>query len=75
MIRLFIICLCRHNDFVWKLRLAVDNALSEIDLRSDLTQIIPLSNTDIPRMRRGMIGAQVGYTVDVNFDLIYTLNN
>ena len=49
---------CRHNDLPWQLRNTVDNELSKIDLRSDLTKQIRNSHTDILRLREGMLGAQ-----------------
>ena len=42
-----------------KLRFAVDNELSKIDLDSDLRDVITdLSQTDIPRLREGRVGGQ-----------------
>lgn len=44
-----------HNDVPWALRELVGNRLSEIDLRDTVALSM---HTDIPRLRRGHVGAQ-----------------
>ena len=42
-----------------KLRFAVDNELSKLDLNSDLRKVVrDMPQTDIPRLREGRVGAQ-----------------
>ena len=45
-----------HNDLPWQYLRRVNNHLSELDLASDLTQIDNPTDTDLPRLRRGMVG-------------------
>jgi len=47
-----------HNDIPWQIRRRVDNDLSQLDLKADLTLIDNPTHTDIPRLRRGMLGGQ-----------------
>ena len=47
-----------HNDLPWQCRVRFRNQLSRIDLRRDLTHLDPRLHTDIPRLRRGGVGAQ-----------------
>ena len=51
----------RHNDFPWRMKRYAKNKLASIDLESDLRLIWGKnSHTDIPRLREGHVGAQVG---------------
>ena len=55
----------RHNDLAWNIRQFIHNKLKTVNFSSDLTQVSPWgtskwSHTDIPRLVRGKIGAQVG---------------
>ncbi|MEM6455588.1 MAG: dipeptidase, partial [Acidobacteriota bacterium] len=58
-----------HNDLPWSLRSRVDNQLAEIDLTRDLRGHFenPL-HTDLPRLRRGGVGAQF-WSVYVSYRL------
>lgn len=47
-----------HNDLPWQFRERVNNHLGKIDLETDTSLLDPPMHTDIPRMRRGHIGAQ-----------------
>ncbi len=47
-----------HNDLPWQCRVRFGNQLSRIDLRRDLTHLDPRLHTDIPRLRKGGVGAQ-----------------
>ncbi|HWM90265.1 MAG TPA: dipeptidase [Thermoanaerobaculia bacterium] len=47
-----------HNDLPWELRQRVKNHLPQIDLRSDLSGLEKPMHTDIPRLKRGGMGAQ-----------------
>ncbi len=54
----------RHNDLPWNLRKFLHGELSEFDFNSDLKNTFPWSksvwsHTDLPRLRRGRVGAQV----------------
>lgn len=54
----------RHNDLPWNVRKFVHNQLGEVNLSSDLGKVDPWagsdwSHTDIPRLRAGLVGAQV----------------
>lgn len=56
--------ICRHNDLPWNVRKFVHNQLGEVNLSSDLGRVDPWarsdwSHTDIPRLRAGLVGAQV----------------
>ncbi len=46
-----------HNDVPWQYHERVKNQLSQIDLR-DTSALTPSMHTDIPRLRRGGVGAQ-----------------
>ena len=48
-----------HNDLAFFLRLAAHNQFNSIDLHEDLSKTWPKSQTDILRMRKGLMGAQV----------------
>jgi len=57
----------RHNDLPWNVRKFVHNQLGEVNLSSDLGRVDPWarsdwSHTDIPRLRAGLVGAQVNST-------------
>lgn len=54
----------RHNDLPWNVRKFLRNQINEFDLDTDLTRVEPwsiskYSHTDLPRLREGMVGAQV----------------
>ena len=45
-----------HNDLPWQYHRRVNNHLLKLDLALDLSQIENPTHTDIPRLRRGMVG-------------------
>ena len=47
-----------HNDVPWQYRRRVANHLAEIDLAADTTGLEPPMHTDLPRLRKGGVGAQ-----------------
>jgi membrane dipeptidase len=47
-----------HNDLPWQYRERVKNHLAQIDLRQDQSRLEKPLHTDIPRLRRGGLGAQ-----------------
>jgi membrane dipeptidase len=47
-----------HNDLPWEIRDSHANNLDAIDLNSDTRRLTPPMHTDIPRLRRGGVGAQ-----------------
>ncbi|MGQ0532973.1 MAG: dipeptidase [Caulobacteraceae bacterium] len=47
-----------HNDLPWAIREDHGNDLAAVNLTSDTTQLTPPLHTDIPRLRRGRLGAQ-----------------
>jgi membrane dipeptidase len=47
-----------HNDLPWEIRDSHGNNLEAVDLNSDTRQLTPPLHTDIPRLRRGGVGAQ-----------------
>jgi membrane dipeptidase len=47
-----------HNDVPWELRDRVKNHLAQLDLRSDTNSLEKRMHTDIPRLRKGGLGAQ-----------------
>lgn len=47
-----------HNDLPWELRERTGGSVDEIDIREDQSALEPPLHTDIPRLRRGGIGAQ-----------------
>lgn len=47
-----------HNDLPWQLRERFHDQLAKLDLRRDATGLRPPLHTDIPRLRRGMVGGQ-----------------
>ena len=54
----------RHNDLAWRYRYyAKNNVYGQYDLRTNLTEVWKdqdnPSHTDIPRMRKGKVEAQV----------------
>lgn len=54
----------RHNDLPWNIRKFLRNQINDFELDTDLTQVEPwskskYSHTDLPRLRQGMVGAQV----------------
>ena len=46
-----------HNDMVYELSLV--DSLSEVDLNEEYPWKDHPSNTDIPRLKKGLVGAQV----------------
>jgi membrane dipeptidase len=47
-----------HNDLPWQLRERFHDQLGKLDLRRDASDLQPPLATDIPRLRRGGVGAQ-----------------
>jgi len=47
-----------HNDLPWQFRQRVNNHLGKIDLDADTSTLEPPLHTDIPRLRKGHVGAQ-----------------
>lgn len=48
-----------HNDLPWAYRSRFENHLAQMDIADDLTQTLDRpTHTDIPRLRRGGLGAQ-----------------
>ncbi|HXI13886.1 MAG TPA: dipeptidase [Thermoanaerobaculia bacterium] len=47
-----------HNDVPWEMRERVGLEISKIDLRNDTSLLTPAMHTDIPRLRKGGVGAQ-----------------
>lgn len=59
----------RHNDLPWNLRKFLRNEINDFELNTDLTVVEPwskskYSHTDLPRLRAGMMGAQVKFIYD-----------
>ena len=52
-------CSRRHNDLPWQLYKRFNDSIDDIDFTKDVRSLWPASNTDIPRMREGLLGAQV----------------
>jgi membrane dipeptidase len=57
-----------HNDLAWNIRKFLHNQLGKFNFSEDLRQVEPWSksnwsHTDLPRMKAGLIGAQVGLYV------------
>lgn len=48
-----------HNDLPWQLRERVSGDVAKLDLRADQSGLEPKLHTDIPRLRRGGVGAQI----------------
>jgi hypothetical protein len=53
-----------HNDLPWNIRQFVHNKIKTVNFSSDLSQVSPWasskwSHTDIPRLVKGKVGAQV----------------
>jgi membrane dipeptidase len=57
-----------HNDLPWQYQKRVSNQLERIDIRSEQKTLTPTLQTDIPRLRRGGVGAQF-WSVYVSADL------
>ncbi|CAK8685010.1 unnamed protein product [Clavelina lepadiformis] len=47
-----------HNDWAWQFRDNLQNVINNISLWDDLTEVYPDSHTDIPRLKKGKVGAQ-----------------
>ncbi|MEP7008798.1 MAG: dipeptidase [Acidobacteriota bacterium] len=47
-----------HNDLPWEYRKRVDRRIGEIDIAKDQTKLDPPLHTDLPRLRKGGVGAQ-----------------
>lgn len=65
----------RHNDLPWNVRKFVHNQLGEVNLSSDLGRVDPWarsdwSHTDIPRLRAGLVGAQVSLKIHIKLAMI-----
>ena len=68
-----------HNDLPWNIRNFVHNQLAEFDFDTDLRQVVPWSKsawsqTDLPRLRQGMVGGQVSSNRAL-INLIFYPNN
>jgi len=66
------VTILRHNDLPWNVRKFVHNQLGEVNLSSDLGRVDPWarsdwSHTDIPRLRAGLVGAQVNPTLYAHY--------
>ena len=58
----------RHNDLAWNIRQFIHNKLKTVNFSADLTEVEPWakskwSHTDIPRLVRGKLGAQVSENI------------
>jgi membrane dipeptidase len=63
-----------HNDLPWNIRNFVHNQLAEFEFDTDLRQVVPWSKsawsqTDLPRLRQGMVGGQVRTITPSSFPL------
>lgn len=47
-----------HNDLPWQYRARVKNHVAQLDIRQDQSKLEDPLHTDIPRLRKGMLGAQ-----------------
>ncbi|KAK3594950.1 hypothetical protein CHS0354_009337 [Potamilus streckersoni] len=47
-----------HNDLSWRYYKYANNKVYSVDLNSDLTKVWNVTHTDIPRLRKGKLGAQ-----------------
>lgn len=47
-----------HNDLAWQIRERASNHIAALDLSRDLSRLTPPLHTDIPRLRRGLLGGQ-----------------
>jgi membrane dipeptidase len=47
-----------HNDLPWEIRDSFGGDLSRVDIAGDTSTLTPPLHTDIPRLRRGRLGAQ-----------------
>jgi len=47
-----------HNDIPFRYKLRVNNHLEQLDFASDLTTLEKPTDTDLPRLRAGMVGGQ-----------------
>lgn len=47
-----------HNDIPWQFRRRVNNDLGQLDLSTDLSLLKHPTQTDIPRLRHGLLGGQ-----------------
>ena len=47
-----------HNDLPWEYRKRADRRLGEIDIAKDQSKLDPPLHTDLPRIRKGGLGAQ-----------------
>ena len=61
-----------HNDLPWNIRNFVHNQLAEFEFDTDLRQVVPWSKsawsqTDLPRLKQGMVGGQVRKSLDMCF--------
>ena len=52
---MLLIHICSHNDLAYAIRSLVENQLDKIDLSKHVNRTM----TDIPRLREGLVGAQV----------------
>lgn len=59
-----------HNDLPWNIRSFVHNQLALFNFSQDLSEVEPWSrsnwsHTDLPRLRAGLVGAQVRTADDI----------
>lgn len=47
-----------HNDIPYRYKMRVNNHLGQLDFASDLTRLEKPTDTDLPRLRAGMVGGQ-----------------
>jgi membrane dipeptidase len=47
-----------HNDLPWEIRESYDNWRKPLDLEADTSKLDPRLQTDLPRMKKGGVGAQ-----------------
>jgi len=53
------VVLFRHNDMPVRYRFYSNTSVYDVDMTSDLRTAWNRSHTDIPRLRKGKVGAQV----------------
>lgn len=68
-----------HNDLPYNIRKFVHNQLSEFNFDVDLKNVPPWSNsnwshTDLQRLKKGRVAAQVTTTTKINFPFVYVFH-
>lgn len=48
-----------HNDLPWQYRMRVSNNITALPIQDDLVNLLPILHTDIPRIKKGRLGAQI----------------